>query len=205
MILGKGYIEWALKFVWPYYYIDKHDMEVACGPELPGLKIGPNSVDVTLYNKLMYMSTMGGPVDPHDEKSCRWIQTTIPEDGWELKPGAFVLGSVNERFNTDAHISCEGRMRHFAQMYEGRSTMGRLGVASHITAGFGDYGFKGYFTLEIYNHSDRAIVLYPRMRIGQIIFEEVALHHGGSETGFYNSVYQNQKGPTPPVLGKDRF
>ncbi len=87
-------------------------------------------------------------------------------------------------------------------MYEGRSTCARIGLASHITAGFGDYGFAGSFTLEIVNHAHYPIQLRPGMRIGQVAFDEVL------EPELYTGAYSgtnHSDGPVPPKLGPDRF
>ena len=193
--------------------------------------IGPNSIDVTLGNTFLLpvMSKAGiinlgcQEVDPRDPKTLEWDSVTADEI--VLYPGGFMLGAVRERFICEALISIDGgeaardimtmrigggpqpgsrvtRAAVFAPMYEGRSSCGRLGLASHITAGFGDYGFSGAFTLELYNHLQRPIKLYAGMRIGQVAFEEVC---GPKRyAGAYSGTNHNA-GPVPPKLGPDRF
>jgi dCTP deaminase len=80
--------------------------------------------------------------------------------------------------------------------------MGRLGIASHVTAGFGDYGFKDYWTLEIVNMGKVSVILRPGMRIGQISFE--AVYEPLEYEGAYKDVGELPE-PKAPKLGKDRF
>ncbi len=178
--------------------------------------IGPNSVDVTLHNEfLIPRSQGGGPVDPRNHDSLGW-DSRILKDGEQiiLQPGAFMLGAVNERFICEEPVLIENelflnsvnsvnpRKACFAPMYEGRSSCGRLGIASHITAGFGDYGFGGAFTLELYNHFPMPVILHPGMRIGQVAFDEV--HLPKRYVGAYSGT-NHHNGPVRPRLGPDRF
>ena len=173
--------------------------------------IGPNSIDVTLSDK--FLIPLGGieEVDPRDASSLEWESV----DGVEMtiNPGEFMLGATNERFVCDApvlirqdrHFNKETNLQRtalFAPMYEGRSSMGRLGIASHITAGFGDHAFSGSWTLELYNHFPRPILLYAGMRIGQVAFEEIYMPK--RYEGAYSGTNHND-GPVPPKLGPDRF
>jgi dCTP deaminase len=172
--------------------------------------IGPNSIDVTLSSTFLIPSSTLDAVDPRDAGTLKW-ETVKATEGTAVNfhPGAFMLGSVNERFVCEAAVDvppvlsgeCH-RKALFAPMYEGRSSCGRLGLASHITAGFGDYGFGGAFTLELYNHFPYSLVLYPGMRIGQVAFEEVY------RPKRYKGAYSGDNhfdGPVPPKLGPDRF
>ena len=184
--------------------------------------IGPNSIDVTLGNTFLWPRSKGiGSVDPRNAESMQWDPVTA--DSIVLTPGGFMLGSVQERFvcEEEVLINCGEAARDwrtlvigggpqpghkvtrtavFAPMYEGRSSCGRLGLASHITAGFGDYGFSGAFTLELYNHLRWPIKLYAGMRIGQVAFEEVC---GPKRyAGAYSGTNHNA-GPVPPKLGPD--
>lgn len=177
--------------------------------------IGPNSIDVTLGRH--FLRPLGGPQDTvflDDPTSLTWRE--YEADHLVIMPGHFFLGSVQERFDTAAKMSVQtlkpmgdGRFSKleteqfaFTQMYEGRSTLGRLGIASHITAGFGDYGFRGAFTLELYNHFPRPVKLRAGMRIGQIAFE--AVMEPMMYTGAYNGDDHFSK-PMPPLLGAGRF
>lgn len=109
----------------------------------------------------------------------------IPPEGFVCQPGTLYLGHTEEITYASHHV----------MLYEGRSTTGRLGVESHICAGWGDVGFKGQWTLEIR-------VMYPTriytgMEIGQIAFFEAKgdIEPYGSES--FRSRYQNQTGPVP--------
>lgn len=174
--------------------------------------IGPNSIDVTLGDTFLIPSSNLDTVDPRDADSLKW-ETVKAEPGSAVNfhPGAFMLGCVNERFVCEAaaevhdyhpHGGVNLRKALFAPMYEGRSSCGRLGLASHITAGFGDYGFGGAFTLELYNHFPHSLILYPGMRIGQVAFEEV--YRPKRYQGAYSGD-NHHNGPVPPKLGPDRF
>jgi dCTP deaminase len=114
----------------------------------------------------------------------------IDHDGFFiLHPGEFVLGSTLERVALADDLV--GRV-------EGKSSLGRLGLLIHSTAGFVDPGFDGHITLELSNVANLPITIYPRMKIGQISFLRMttpAEHpYGSSTTG---SKYQGQRGPTP--------
>jgi deoxycytidine triphosphate deaminase len=145
-------------------------------------------------------------VDPRDAASLEWDEIEVPPGGdLTIHPGVFMLGAVRERFICEASVRCghfSDPVKYFAPMYEGRSSCGRLGIASHITAGFGDYGFGGAFTLEIFSHFPYPVRLHPGMRIGQVAFEEVF------EPKVYQGAYagtNHHDGPVPPKLGPYRF
>jgi dCTP deaminase len=106
-----------------------------------------------------------------------------------LHPGEFVLGSTLERIAVPDDLV--GRV-------EGKSSLGRLGLLIHSTAGFIDAGFDGHITLELANVASLPITLYPGMKIGQVSFMQMttpADHPYGS--GAKGSKYQGQHGPTP--------
>ena len=110
-------------------------------------------------------------------------------DAFILHPGEFVLGSTAERVGVPDDLV--GRI-------EGKSSLGRLGLLIHSTAGFIDAGFDGHITLELSNAANLPITLYPGMKIGQISFLRMttpADHPYGSST--IGSKYQGQRGPTP--------
>jgi dCTP deaminase len=110
-------------------------------------------------------------------------------DAFILHPGEFVLGSTFERV---------GLPDDLVARLEGKSSLGRLGLLIHSTAGFVDAGWDGHLTLELSNVATLPIALYPRMKIGQISFFQMttpAEHpYGSDEKG---SKYQGQRGPTP--------
>jgi len=108
----------------------------------------------------------------------------IPSTGYTLKPGEFLLACTQEEVTLSPHI---------AARVEGKSSLGRLGVQVHITAGFIDPGFGGQITLEIANVAPWAVMLYPGMPIAQIVFEPVsAPERDYTITGRYCG----QRGPT---------
>jgi dCTP deaminase len=111
---------------------------------------------------------------------------TIPRGtGLRLRPGDFILACTTET----VHLGTA-----FAARVEGKSSLGRLGVAVHITAGFVDPGFKGQITLEIANLGPASVILHSGMPIAQIVFEAVSQpERDYSKTGHY----QGQTGPTP--------
>ena len=110
-------------------------------------------------------------------------------DALILHPGEFVLGSTSEIIGIPNDLV--GRL-------EGKSSLGRLGLLIHSTAGFVDPGFHGHVTLELSNVANLPITLYPGMKIGQISFLRMTtpadIPYGSSSLG---SKYQDQRGPTP--------
>ena len=155
----------------------------SCNVPLSSLVIGANSVDVTLSNKFMTVECRDTICDIY---SSRIHGKLIEAETMIIKPGAFILGCTNEAFNCG---DC-------APMYEGRSTIARLGIGSHVTAGFGDIGFSGCWTLELFNVGPLKVQLHAGMRIGQVYFMSV---DGG---GTYEGVYDGSKVPVPAMLGK---
>ena len=111
------------------------------------------------------------------------------DDCFMLHPGEFVLGSTAERI---------GVPNDLVARIEGKSSLGRLGLLIHSTAGFIDPGFHGHITLELSNVATLPITLYPGMKIGQISFLAMTTPaenpYGSSAAG---SKYQGQRGPTP--------
>ena len=112
-----------------------------------------------------------------------------PDECFILHPGEFVLGSTRERI----HLADD-----LVSRVEGKSSLGRLGLLIHSTAGFIDPGWDGHITLELSNVNTIPITLYPRMRVGQLSFFRLTSPaerpYGSSELG---SSYQGQTGPTP--------
>lgn len=116
--------------------------------------LGPNSYDLHLGETLL--------VYTEDILDCKrdnpFRRFNIPEEGFTLIPGELYLGSTIERT----------RMRQHAPTIEGKSSIGRLGISIHITAGFGDIGFNGHWTLEI--TAQKPVTIYSKMPIAQISF-----------------------------------
>ena len=147
--------------------------------------VQPASVDVHLADELLSFDSCGLQyIDPEKQPG---EQMRRMSDVLSLPAGAFILGSTVERFKLGESIL--GRV-------EGKSSLGRLGLAVHITAGFIDPGFEGNITLEIVNHSPLPIILRPGMAIAQIAFSRLSspvLRPYGSGRG---SKYQGQTGVT---------
>lgn len=124
-----------------------------------------------------------------DQEELSELVELVEDSPLILHPGEFVLGSTLERVALADDLV--GRL-------EGKSSLGRLGLLIHSTAGFVDPGFDGYLTLELSNVANLPITVYPRMKIGQISFLKMttrADHPYGSAT--LGSKYQHQRGPTP--------
>lgn len=146
-------------------------------------QINPNSYNLRLHNKLMIYTD-----DVLDMKRPLATQSlTIPEEGLVLEPGRLYLGRTFEHTASDRYVP----------MLEGRSSIGRLGLYIHVTAGFGDIGFSGYWTLEI--QCVQPVRVYPMVEICQIYYHtiegEYELYRGGK--------YQNNDGIQPSMLYKD--
>ena len=112
-----------------------------------------------------------------------------PDEAFILHPGEFVLGSTLERV---------GLPDDLVARLEGKSSLGRLGLLIHSTAGYVDPGWDGYLTLELSNVANLPITIYPGMKIGQISFFRLTtaaeVPYGSARAG---SKYQGQRGPTP--------
>ena len=115
------------------------------------------------------------------------IDIEIPEEGYILRPGVLYLGTTEEYTETIGLIP----------NIDGRSTTGRLGIEIHRTAGFGDNGFKGKWTLEI--TVTHPVIVYAGMEIGQIYYEEI----NGDSSMTYNGKYQNQKDTEQAKVDKE--
>jgi dCTP deaminase len=126
------------------------------------------------------------PAEQQDELT-RLVQVA-PDEPFILHPGEFVLGSTYEFVSLPDNI---------AARLEGKSSLGRLGLLTHSTAGFVDPGFKGHVTLELSNVATLPIKLWPGMKIGQLCFFQLS---SPSETPYgsakYSNRYQGQRGPT---------
>ena len=152
--------------------------------------IQPSSVDVRLDRFFRVFENHRYPhIDPAEDQPdlTRPVEPTGQEP-FILHPGEFVLGSTYEVITLPDDI---------AARLEGKSSLGRLGLLTHSTAGFIDPGFSGHVTLELSNVATLPIKLWPGMKIGQLCFFRLsspAEHPYGSEK--YGSRYQGQRGPT---------
>ena len=151
----------------------------------------PSSVDVRLDKYFRLFDNHKYPyIDPaEDQPDLTRLVEIAHDEPLILHPGEFVLGSILETVTLPDDI---------AARVEGKSSLGRLGLLTHATAGFVDPGFSGHVTLELANVATLPIKLYPGMKIGQFCFFRLSSpseHPYGSEK--YGSRYQGQRGPTP--------
>ena len=155
-------------------------------------RLQPSSVDVTLHPVLRV--PVATRIDLADVPAGHTEEALIGPDGYALRPGGFVLGATVEKIGV--------RRGHIARV-EGRSSLGRLGLAIHVTAGFVDVGFgPAQITLEIANFAPWEIILRPGVPIAQIAFETISSSplRDYSQTGRY----QHQAGATESRFGWDR-
>ncbi|WP_293785393.1 dCTP deaminase [uncultured Aeromicrobium sp.] len=163
---------------------------VSLDPFEPSM-IQPSSIDVRLDRLFRVFDNHKYPhIDPAADQSDLTREVEVEgDDAFVLHPGEFVLGSTYEYVTLPDDI---------AARLEGKSSLGRLGLLTHSTAGFIDPGFGGHITLELANVATLPIKLYPGMKIGQLCFFQLsspADHPYGSKK--YGSRYQGQRGPTP--------
>ena len=145
-------------------------------------QLNPNSYNVTLNSELLvYDCDVLDMKKPNPTK-----KVVIPEEGLVLEPNKLYLGRTNEYTETRNLVPC----------IDGRSSVGRLGLFIHVTAGFGDVGFKGTWTLEI--QCIQPIKIYPNVEIGQLHYELVQ-----GECTEYKGKYLNQVDATPSKFNQD--
>ena len=159
--------------------------------------VQPSSVDLRVGDGFrVFVNHRYGQIDPRDPQSdlTQLIQV-VEDEPFMLHPGEFVLGSTLERVKLGHDVVAR---------LEGKSSLGRLGLLIHSTAGFIDPGFEGHITLELSNVATLPIAIYPGMKIGQISFyqmtTEADLPYGSPELG---SKYQGQSGPTASRSHRD--
>lgn len=150
----------------------------------------PASVDVRLDRQFrVFRSSRHAYIDLRRGVDDITELVTVDGEPFILHPGEFVLGSTLERLRLSDDL---------VSRVEGKSSLGRLGLLIHSTAGFIDPAWDGHITLELSNVNTIPITLYPRMRIGQLSFFELSSPaerpYGSPELG---SSYQGQSGPTP--------
>ncbi|MDO5719692.1 MAG: dCTP deaminase [Actinomycetaceae bacterium] len=152
--------------------------------------VQPASIDVRLDRYFRLFNNHRYPViDPRaDQSDLTSIVDAGTDEPFVLHPGEFVLGSTYERVTLGDSI---------AARLEGKSSLGRLGLLTHSTAGFIDPGFSGHVTLELSNTATMPILLYPGMKVGQLCFFQLSspaqAPYGAGARG---SRYQGQRGPT---------
>jgi dCTP deaminase len=152
--------------------------------------IQPSSVDVRVGDSFRVFANHRQPfIDPREEQpSLTELVKVADDEPFMLHPGEFVLGSTYERVALPEDVVAR---------LEGKSSLGRLGLLVHATAGFVDAGWDGWLTLELSNVATLPIAIYPRMKIGQVAFFQLSTPaerpYGSGELG---SKYQGQQGPT---------
>jgi dCTP deaminase len=154
--------------------------------------VQPSSIDVRLDRFFrVFDNSKYTHIDPklRQDELTSLVEKDGDDDPFVLHPGEFVLASTFELFTLPDDLA--GRL-------EGKSSLGRLGLLTHSTAGFIDPGFSGHITLELSNVANLPITLWPGMKIGQLCLFQLtsAAEHpyGSPEAG---SRYQGQRGPTP--------
>ena len=146
-------------------------------------QLNPNSYNLRMHEKLLVYED--AVLDMKKEHTTEEI--IIPEDGLILETGKLYLGRTVEY--TETH--------NYVPMLEGRSSIGRLGLFVHVTAGFGDVGFCGYWTVEIF--CVQPIRVYPNVEICQIYYHGIE----GEYDKYCSGKYQNTRGVQPSMLYKD--
>ncbi len=153
--------------------------------------VQPSSIDVKISGLFrVFRNHTARLIDVKEDMTSLTELVEIPDDGvFILHPGEFVLGSTAERIGVPDDMVAR---------IDGKSSLGRLGLIIHSTAGFIDPGFDGHITLELTNIATLPITLYPQMKVGQVSFMRMtspADHPYGS--GPLGSKYHGQRGPTP--------
>ena len=146
-------------------------------------QLNPNSYNLRLHSDLLVYDS---DVLDMKEKNSTSPQT-IPDEGLLFEPQKLYLGRTIERTATDKYVP----------MLEGRSSVGRLGLFIHITAGFGDIGFDGFWTLEIF--CVQPIKIYANLEICQIFYHTI----DGDYDLYRSKKYQSNRGVQPSMLYKD--
>ncbi|MBV7282485.1 MULTISPECIES: dCTP deaminase [Corynebacterium] len=177
--------------------LSDHDIRAAIDSQALGITpydetlVQPSSIDVRMdrffrvFNNSRYTH-----IDPKMQQDELTSLVEVEEDEpFVLHPSEFVLGATLERFRLPSDLA--GRL-------EGKSSLGRLGLLTHSTAGFIDPGFDGHITLELSNVANLPIMLWPGMKVGQLALFKMTspadVPYGSSALG---SKYQGQRGPTP--------
>lgn len=146
-------------------------------------RLNPNSYNLTLHNELLVYATCVLDMKCPLPTEC----LEIPPEGITLHPGVVYLGRTRERTHTDVYVP----------MLEGRSSIGRLGMSVHVTAGFGDVGFDGYWTLEI--TVTQPTTIYPDIEVCQIYYHTIE----GNYKLYKSGKYQDNLGIQPSLMYKD--
>jgi dCTP deaminase len=153
--------------------------------------IQPSSVDLRVgYDFRIFQNHKYTHIDPKaQQEELTTLVSASSDEPFILHPGEFVLGTTLEKVSLSNKVVAR---------LEGKSSLGRIGLLIHSTAGFVDPGFEGFLTLELSNVANLPIKIYPEMKIGQISFYNLTTPSESSYgSELYGSKYQGQKGPTP--------
>jgi dCTP deaminase len=145
--------------------------------------LNPNSYNLTLHDELLTYEEV--VLDMRQQNRVRRIR--IPQEGLVLNPNQLYLGRTVERTETHSLVP----------MIEGRSSIGRLGLFVHVTAGFGDVGFCGFWTLEMF--AIQPVRIYPHVSICQIFYHQIE----GDFRAYSSDKYQNNRDIQPSMLYKE--
>lgn len=146
-------------------------------------RLNPNSYNLRLADEILIYDFKLLDMKRNNAFTIR----TIPESGYVLEPGLIYLARTMERTRTDCYVP----------MLEGRSSVGRLGIFIHATAGFGDAGFDGYWTLEL--SCVQPVRIYPGVEICQIYYHTI----DGEYEPYRSGKYQGNTGVQPSMLWKE--
>ena len=170
--------------------------KIAIEPYEPNF-VQPSSIDLRVGSGFrVFVNHRYSEIDPRaPQADLTQLIEVGPDEPFMLHPGEFVLGSTLERVRLGVDVVAR---------LEGKSSLGRLGLLIHSTAGFIDPGFEGHITLELSNVATLPIAIYPGMKIGQISFYQMTTAaeypYGSPELG---SKYQGQSGPTASRSHRD--
>lgn len=146
-------------------------------------QLNPNSYNLTLHDELLVYEEIVLDM----KRPNRFRRMTIPEEGLVLQPNQLYLGRTIE--HTETH--------NLVPMLEGRSSIGRLGLFVHVTAGFGDVGFSGFWTLEMF--AVQPVRIYPGVQVCQIFYHTLE----GAVTEYQSGKYQHNTDIQPSLLFRE--
>lgn len=157
--------------------------------------LGPDSLDIRLGNEILVSKTIGKTIDPN--KPENFFEGRKIDGSFTLEPGQFVLGTTHERISLSESVSAQ---------IEGRSSLGRLGIMVHMTAGIIHAGFgskdPSALTLEIYSVNPNSVYLHAGMKIAQLSFFRLNRKASKGYDYMEASKYVHQKKPLPPKAEK---
>lgn len=173
--------------------LDAGEIKIQPMPDL-GVALGTVSLDLRLgYEFMVYRTTSRPFIDVKDSSTFEGLTELVSkkrDEHFIVHPGEFVLASTLEMVGLPLNL---------AARLEGKSSLGRLGIVIHSTAGKVDPGFNGRITLEISNIGTLPVMLYPEMRICQLVFEELT---SPTSKGYAERKESKYKNPTAPQVSK---